>query len=95
MTVLTSSQTIKMPHGAKASFAEMQSYGSVLQRFITEQESKLDNIKDTKQHNETIDYLQSLANSFNEQLQLYQAKEARQQRELMHELMRVLKNQLV
>ena len=92
MTVLKSSQTIRMPHGAKASFVEMQSYGSVLQGFITEQESKLDNIKDTKQHNEIIDYLQSLANSFNEQLHLYQAKEARQQRELMHELMRVLKN---
>ena len=92
MTVLTSPKTIRMPHAATASFAEMRSYGSVLQGFISEQESKLDDIKDTKQHNEIVDYLQSLANSFNQQLHLYQAKEAHQQRELMHELMRVLEN---
>ena len=92
MAVPTSPPTIRMPDGAKASFAQMQSYASVLQGFITEQESKLDDIKDIKQHNEIVDYLQTLANSFNQQLHVYKAKDAQQQREMMRELMRVLKN---
>ena len=95
MPVLTSPKTIRMPHGEKASFLEMQSYGSVLQTFITEQEAKLDDIEDTKRHNEIVDYLQSLANSYNEQLHIYKVKEARQQRKLMSELMRVLEYQFV
>ena len=92
MTVPTSPQTIRMPDGANASFAQMQSYGNVLQGFISEQESKLDDITDIKRHNEIVDYLQSLANSFNEQLHVYKAKDAEEQRELMRELMRVLEN---
>ena len=92
MAVPTSPKTIRMPHGAEASFAEMKSYGNVLQTFITEQEANLDDIEDARNHDAIVEYLQSLANSYNEQLHIYKAKEAHQQRKVMYELMRVLEN---
>ena len=90
MTTYTSPLTIKLPYGEAASFAEMQAYGTVLQSFIYDQEEKLTDIEDAKRHDETIDYLQSLASSYNEQLRVFKQTEARHQRKLMIALMQVV-----
>lgn len=92
MTISKSSPTITLPYGGDASFAEMQAYGSVLQSFIRDQESQLAEIQDTRKHNETIDYLQSLASSYNEQLRIYKDTEANHQRDMMMALIRFVGN---
>ena len=81
--------SVKMPRGEHASFEEMQNYGSVLQSFIYEQELMLEEIPDTQQHNDTVDYLHSLANSYNEQLRIYKEAESQRQRSLIAALMQM------
>jgi len=83
MTGIGSPTSISLPRGETATFEEMQAYGSVLQSFIYEQEAKLPAVKDTRRHNDAVDYLQSLANGYNEQLRIYKDTEARRQRNLM------------
>jgi len=79
----TSSNSIRLPDGREASFEEMQAYGSVLQSFIQEQEAQLPAISDARHHNDTIDYLQSLANAYNEQLHVYRDTQAQQHTSMM------------
>jgi len=88
MTVSANPLSIQLPRGECASFAEMQGYGSILQSFICSQEALLEDIEDVKHHNDTVDYLQSLANSYNEQLRIYKEAEAQRQRNMFAALMR-------
>jgi len=74
--------SVQLPNGREATSEEMQSYGQALQNFIHQQEALLPQIKDTRRHNQIIDYLQLLSDSYNEQLGLYKAVEARRQLEL-------------
>jgi hypothetical protein len=90
MTGSTDPISIKLPHGEHASFEEMQAYGSVMQSFICTQEALLEDIEDVRHHNDKIDYLQSLASSYNEQLRLYKAAEARRQRDALSALLVVV-----
>jgi len=69
----------------------MRSYGGVLQSFIRKQEALLEDIDDVQHHNDTIDYLHSLANSYNEQLHVYKEAESRRQREMLSTLIRVIR----
>lgn len=84
--------SIHLPRGEHASFEEMQAYGSTLQSFICTQEALLDDIEDVEHHNDTVDYLQSLANSYNEQLRVYKVAEAKRQRDTLSALLRVVGN---
>jgi len=90
MTAYANPLSIQLPRGEYASFAEMQGYGSVLQTFICSQEALLEDIEDVKHHNDTVDYLQSLANSYNEQLRIYKESESQRQRNMLSALMRVI-----
>jgi len=89
MTASANPLSIHLPRGEYASFAEMQGYGSILQSFICSQEALLEDIEDVQHHNDTVDYLQSLANSYNEQLRIYKESEAQRQRSMLTALMRV------
>ena len=80
MAISSILHSIRLPNGQAASFEEMHAYGTVLQGFIQEQEALLPEITDTKRHNDTIDYLQSLAYGYNEQLRLYKVKEELRQK---------------
>lgn len=91
MTGTTDPISIKLPHGEHASFEEMQAYGSVLQSFICTQEALLEDIDDVRHHNDTVDYLQSLANGYNEQLRIYKDAEARRQKDVLSALLMVMK----
>ena len=71
--------TVKLPNGREATFEEMQIYGQIMQDFIRDQEALLPQVKDTRRHNQIIDYLQTLADGYNEQLGLYNATEAQRQ----------------
>jgi hypothetical protein len=82
MAISSNPTTIRLPRGQTASYEVMYTYGRVLQAFILEQESLLPAVTDTKRHNDTIDYLQSLANGYNEQVRIYRFKEALQQNAL-------------
>jgi len=87
MTSYPNSLSITLSRGETASFEEMQAYGSVLQSFICCQETQLEETKDVRRYNDTIDYLQSLANGYNEQLCVYKQMEASRQQKLMTALM--------
>lgn len=78
---MTSSDThaVTLPDGRNASYEDMQQYGETLQAFIREQEVKLADIEDARRHNEIIDYLQMLADGYNEQLRLFKAARAQRQ----------------
>ena len=89
MTISADPISVNLPRGEHATFEEMQCYGSVLQTFISDQEAKLPDIRDLKKHNDTVDYLHSLANSYNEQLRVYKETESQRQRTLMAALMQV------
>jgi hypothetical protein len=90
MTGYGNPMSVKLPRGEYATLEEMRCYGSVLQSFICSQESRLDDIEDFEHHNDTVDYLHSLASSYNEQLRVFKATEARRQRNLMDALMQVV-----
>lgn len=92
MTSYATSPSIHLPRGEYASFEEMQSYGRVLQSFIHSQEALLQDLEDVQQHNDTIDYLHSLANSYNEQLRVYKEAESRRQRDVWSSLLQVMGN---
>ena len=80
--------SVQLPNGREATFEEMQSCGQALQNFIHNQEALLPRIKDTRRHNQIIDYLQLLADAYNEQLGRYKAAEARRQQELLVAMIR-------
>lgn len=81
---------VTIPLGENASFEEMQSYGEVLQMFICDHEAELAHVADLKRHNDTVDYLQSLANCYNEQLRIYKQAEAQRHRDLLTALARAV-----
>ena len=92
MTGSTNPLSIHVPRGDLASCEEMQAYGTVLQSFICAQEALLDDMEDVKHHNATVDYLQSLANGYNEQLRVYKEAEARRQRDTLSNLIALLRD---
>jgi len=71
--------SVNLPDGGRATFEEMQQYGETLQAFIREQEAKLADIEDPRRHNEIIDYLQMLAEGYNEQLRRFRTAQAQRQ----------------
>lgn len=81
--------TVKLPNGREATFEEMQIYGQIMQDFIRDQEAVLPQVKDTRRHNQIIDYLQTLADGYNEQLGIYKAAEACRQQEGLMALIRI------
>lgn len=80
--------SVQLPDGKTASFAEMQSYGETLQQFIREQEQALSGVQEVSRHNEIIDYLQLLADSYNKQLHVFKTEESRRQRAFQLSMMR-------
>ena len=68
----------------------MQAYGSILQSFICSQEALLEDIEDSRQHDDTVDYLRSLADSYNLQLRIYKETEAKRQRATLSALLRTI-----
>ena len=87
---MTSSQPtlIQLPRGDTATFDDMQTYGETLQSFIREQEEHLQEEANVARHNEIVDYLNLLANSYNEQLRLFKEAEARRRTTMLLSLMR-------
>ena len=81
---------VKLPHGREATFDDMQNYGRILRDFIRDQEEKLPQVKDTRRHNQIIDYLQTLADAYNGQLGLYKAAEAQRKTEMLVAMIRVV-----
>ncbi|GAB5451271.1 MAG: hypothetical protein Hals2KO_15990 [Halioglobus sp.] len=79
----SASMRIKLPRGETATFEEMQAYGDTLQQFIREQEAALPAIQSATEHNQIIDYLQLLADGYNEQLRAFKAAESCRQRILL------------
>jgi hypothetical protein len=80
---------VKLPNGREATYEDMQIYGQIMQGFIRDQEAVLPQVKDTRRHNQIIDYLQTLADGYNEQLGLYNAAEACRQQEVLIALIRI------
>jgi hypothetical protein len=87
MTISSGSLAVTLPDGREASFEEMQTYGNILQGFIRDQEAQLQQVENTRRHNETVEYLQLLATVYNKQLRIYKAREAQTQRQFMIVLM--------
>jgi hypothetical protein len=81
--------TVKLPYGREATFEEMQIYGQIMQDFIRNQEALLPQVKDTRRHNQIIDYLQTLADGYNKQLGIYKAAEACRQQDGVMALIRI------
>ena len=81
---------VRQPNGGEATYEEMQSYGQIMQGFIRDQEAKLPQVKDTRRHNQIIDYLQTLADGYNEQLGLYKDAEAQREQKLLVTMIRFL-----
>ena len=79
----TEAVPVRMPDGESATFEEMQAFGETLQQFIRAQEAALADVQDTQRHNDIIDYLQLLADSYNEQLRVFKAAENRRQHVLL------------
>lgn len=90
MTNFPSSIAVTLPDGRETTFDEMQRYQQIVQDFIRDQEALLPQIKDTRRHNEIIDYLRMLAASYNEQLGVYKAAEALRKQRLLVAMMRIV-----
>jgi hypothetical protein len=92
VTVATSAVplAVKLPNGREATYEDMQIYGQIMQDFIRDQEALLPQVKDTRRHNQIIDYLQTLADGYNEQLGIYSAAEAQRQQELLVVMLRFI-----
>lgn len=79
---------IQLPKGESASLEDMQAYGETLQSFIRQQEAALSHERDVARHNEIVDYLNLLANSYNEQLRLFRKAEAERRTAMLLSLLR-------
>jgi hypothetical protein len=90
MTTSSSPIAVTLPNGREATFDEMQSYRKILLDFIQDQEALLPQVKDSRRHNQIIDYLRILAAGYNWQLGLYKAAEAQRQQELLVAMVRVV-----
>jgi hypothetical protein len=82
--------SIGLPRGEYADLEEMRSYGETLQCFVHQQEALLPAMTDVQRHNDIIDYLQSLADGYNEQLRVYKAAELQRQQLLLVTLIRLV-----
>ena len=89
MTNATRHLSVSLPRGEHANIEEMRAYGETLQKFVCQQEALLPAMTDITRHNEIIDYLQSLADGYNEQLRLFKAAEARRAQRLLIALVRL------
>jgi hypothetical protein len=92
MATATCQLAVTLPNGREATIEEMRAYGHVLQKFIVEQEAGLPQVKDSVHHNQIIDYLRLLANSYNEQLRLFKFAETQRQRELLVTMLQITGN---
>jgi hypothetical protein len=90
MTTSSSSLAVTLPDGREATFDEMQSYRQILQDFIRDQEALLPQVKDSRRHNEIIDYLRLLAAGYNKQLGVYKAAEAERRQGLLVAMIRIV-----
>ena len=68
----------------------MQSYGTTLQQFVRQQEAILPGVYDSRRHNEMIDYLTLLAESYNEQLRIFKMTESHREKEFLASLIRAV-----
>ena len=78
---------LELPRGETATFDEMQRYGSAIQNFVQETEAKLPDVENINEYNEIVDYLNMLADSYNQQLRAYKAAEKERLRLCMMNLL--------
>ena len=78
-----------VPDGRIASAQEMHDYGKTLQAFVKEQEALLPTLSDMKEHNDRADYLNLLADAYNEQLRVYRETDAARRQTLVMGLLQM------
>lgn len=86
MPAVTDVPPLQIPDGAHADLEEMATCARTLQKFIARQEQLLDEIVNIEHHNEIIDFLNVLADAYNEQLALFKEAEC-ERREKLFEAM--------
>lgn len=78
---------LELPRGETASFEDMQRYGEAIQAFVQTTEASLHEVENRNEYNEIVDYLNLLAESYNEQLGVYKAAEKERLRVYMMNLL--------
>lgn len=79
----TANFAIELPDGRTASYEVMQAYGEALQDFVRQQEATLASIESTQHYNQAVDFLQQLADGYNEQLRRYKMAESERERQFL------------
>jgi type II secretory pathway predicted ATPase ExeA len=74
---------LQIPDGRNADLAEMLAYGRVLRDFVQQQEALLPEITSAARHNQVVDFLNELANSYNEQLRLFHNADLQRRQQLL------------
>jgi len=90
---VTNVPPLQLPDGAHADLEEMSTFGRTLQKFIAQQEQLLDEIVDIDHHNEIIDFLNVLADTYNEQLTLFKEAEGERQERLFEAMVTLAMNE--
>lgn len=75
MNALAFPRNIRIPSGKTATLSEMKEYGAAIQQFVKETEASLKFEKNAQCHNDTVDYLNHIAQHYNRELQLFHKAE--------------------
>lgn len=85
---------LQIPDGRHADRDEMDAFGETLRKFVWHQESVLDDIASTAYHNEVVDFLNVLANAYNDQLKVFHQAEHERHLRWLDEMTRVVMQDL-
>jgi len=80
---------LQIPDGKCADINEMESFGNILQDFIQQQEAALAAVSSIERHNQFVDYLNVLADCYNEQLRIFKETELVRRQQLHAAMVKV------
>ncbi|MFT5484586.1 MAG: hypothetical protein ACI9GW_003253, partial [Halieaceae bacterium] len=83
MTHIVNAPPLQIPDGRCADREEMSVFGETLKNFVLLQENALDEVTSLSLHNQIVDFLNVLADAYNEQLVLFNEAEQLRQRHLL------------
>ena len=90
MRHIVNAPPLQIPDGRCADREEMSVFGETLKNFVLLQENALDEVTSLSLHNQIVDFLNVLADAYNEQLVLFNEAEQLRQHQLLADLSRIV-----
>ena len=90
MAHIVNAPPLQIPDGRCPDREEMSVFGETLKHFVVQQENALDDVTSLSLHNQIVDFLNVLADAYNEQLVRFNEAEQLRQQQLLAALSRIV-----